>query len=198
MTVSDVAGDNLDLVQSRNILQPAPEIERIILGQRCYVRSGAQQMFDQVGADESISPRHKNAFALKFHLAELSPRFHFRSPTGPSSGSLDHLCAPIAPALLLQCTRSVPLCLFKNERTGTVRLRRLLIWVIHKADSLPRVLLAVGSCHLQWATSHLSLLTSDPTPRPSVLANVSRSPSRNVTRGSQPNSRRAREISART
>src|SRR5271166_887914 len=73
MTVSDVAGDNLDLVQSRNILQPAPEIERVILGQRCYVRSGAQQMFDQVGADESISPRYKNAFALKFHLAELSP-----------------------------------------------------------------------------------------------------------------------------
>jgi hypothetical protein len=87
MTVSDVAGDNLDLVQSRNILQPAPEIERIILGQRRYVRSGAQQMFDQVGADESISPRYKNAFALKFHLAELSPRFHFRSPTGPSGGA---------------------------------------------------------------------------------------------------------------
>src|SRR5271157_3845803 len=79
MTVSDVAGDNLDLVQSRNILQPAPEIERIILGQRCYARFGAHQMFDQVGADESISPR-----------------FHFRSPTGPSSGSLDNLCAPIA------------------------------------------------------------------------------------------------------
>jgi hypothetical protein len=79
MTVSDVAGDNLDFVQSRNILQPSPEIEGVILGQRRYLRSGVQQMFDQVGADESISPRYQNAFALKVHLAELSPRFLFRS-----------------------------------------------------------------------------------------------------------------------
>ena len=79
MTVPDVAGDNLDFVQSRNILQPAPEIERIILGQRCYLRSGAQQMFDQVGTYESISPRYQNAFALKVHLAELNPRFQFPS-----------------------------------------------------------------------------------------------------------------------
>jgi hypothetical protein len=36
-------------------------------------------MFDQVGADESVSPRYQNAFALKVHLAELRPRFHSRS-----------------------------------------------------------------------------------------------------------------------
>ena len=71
MTVSDVAGDNLDLVQSRNILQPAPEIERIILGERCYLRSGAEQMFDQVRTDETVGPGDKNAFALKIHLIEL-------------------------------------------------------------------------------------------------------------------------------
>jgi hypothetical protein len=69
MTVSNIAGHNMDFVQSRNVLQPAPEIERIVLGQRGYLRSSAQQVFDQVGADEAVSPRHKHAFALKVHLA---------------------------------------------------------------------------------------------------------------------------------
>ena len=64
MTVSDIASHNLDLVQRRNVLQPAPEIERIILRQGRYLRSCAKQMFDQVGADKAVGPGHENTFVL--------------------------------------------------------------------------------------------------------------------------------------
>ncbi len=69
MTVSNIAGHHLDLVQGRNVLQPTPEIERIVLGQGRYVRSSGQKVFDQVRADEAVSPRHKHSFALQVHLA---------------------------------------------------------------------------------------------------------------------------------
>ncbi len=70
MTVSNIPCDNLNLVQRWNVLQPAPEVERIILGQGRDVSSRTQQMFNQVGADETVGPGHKNTFALQIHLSE--------------------------------------------------------------------------------------------------------------------------------
>src|ERR1700693_3503947 len=48
MTVSNISGHHLNLVQQPNVLEPAPEVERIILSQGRYMRSCAQQMFDQM------------------------------------------------------------------------------------------------------------------------------------------------------
>ena len=71
MTVSNIPGYHLNLWQRGDFLQSTPEIERIILGERCYLRSGAEQVFDQVPTDETVGPGDKNAFALKIHFIEL-------------------------------------------------------------------------------------------------------------------------------
>src|SRR6202040_3354324 len=68
ITVPDIPSNNPNLVQRWNVLQPTPEVERIVLSQGCHLSSCTHQILHEMGADETIGAGHEHAFVLKIHL----------------------------------------------------------------------------------------------------------------------------------
>jgi hypothetical protein len=54
MRITDVAVEDLDLLQAAHVLQPAPAIEGVVLGQRFHLVALGNQHFSEVRADEAI------------------------------------------------------------------------------------------------------------------------------------------------
>src|SRR5579883_524398 len=58
--ISHVAGNHLDILQSGDVLEPAPAIEAVILRQRANFIVLLEQMFDEVRTYESIATGYQS------------------------------------------------------------------------------------------------------------------------------------------
>src|SRR5450759_875552 len=96
MRVTHIARDDTDLLEDRNVFQPAPVIEGIILRQRRDPGAASDQFFDQPRTDEAIGPSDENTLVTKLHSGKWrgSQRIRNNSKTAACSPHSHELTTP--------------------------------------------------------------------------------------------------------
>src|SRR5579859_2571482 len=65
VSIADVAGDNLNLLQAVDFFEPSPAVEGVVKAERANPGSGRDQLLDEMGADESVSTRNEYTRVLQ-------------------------------------------------------------------------------------------------------------------------------------
>src|SRR5438132_2064896 len=71
MRITDVTGHNRYFAEARNIFQPTPRIQRVVLTECGHLGALSYQDLNQVGADKTVRSGDEDSLAAKFHIESI-------------------------------------------------------------------------------------------------------------------------------